>query len=282
MKRGDTMINFVNARKHYILALAILFVVVSLSGTTYSLFLKSDTTNTFNYTTGLLDLQFTEDSPITLSSAFPKIDSEGMKQEPYTLTLKNTGTLTYLFNLKMLSSTVDNVIDSKYIKVQVNNYLPETLYENNHEIVKNMIIYPGEEIQFKIRIWLDITTPNAELGKTFTAKVAATGNSIYKTLDSSGANHPKMISDMIPIYYDEASNIKIADGSNTIETYNWYNYDKQIWANSVMINNSDKQIYDVAGKNNIKITDLKYNNGNLIIEDKYFTIPVNYNLNIRI
>ena len=99
MKRGDTMINFVNARKHYILALAILFVVVSLSGTTYSLFLKSDTTNTFNYTTGLLDLQFTEDSPITLSSAFPKIDSEGMKQEPYTLTLKNTGTLTYLFNL---------------------------------------------------------------------------------------------------------------------------------------------------------------------------------------
>lgn len=279
MKRGDTMINFVNARKHYILALAILFVVVSLSGTTYSLFLKSDTTNTFNYTTGLLDLQFTEDSPITLSSAFPKIDSEGMKQEPYTLTLKNTGTLTYLFNLKMLSSTVDNVIDSKYIKVQVNNYLPETLYENNHEIVKNMIIYPGEEIQFKIRIWLDITTPNAELGKTFTAKVAATGNSIYKTLDSSGANHPKMISDMIPIYYDETSNIKIADGSNTIETYNWYNYDKQMWANSVMINNSNKQIYDVAGKNNIKITDLKYNNGNLIIEDKYFTIPVNYNLN---
>ena len=243
MKRGDTMINFVNARKHYILALAILFVVVSLSGTTYSLFLKSDTTNTFNYTTGLLDLQFTEDSPITLSSAFPKIDSEGMKQEPYTLTLKNTGTLTYLFNLKMLSSTVDNVIDSKYIKVQVNNYLPETLYENNHEIVKNMIIYPGEEIQFKIRIWLDITTPNAELGKTFTAKVAATGNSIYKTLDSSGANHPKMISDMIPIYYDETSNIKIADGSNTIETYNWYNYDKQMWANSVMINNSNKQIW---------------------------------------
>ena len=240
------MINFVNARKHYILALAILFVVVSLSGTTYSLFLKSDTTNTFNYTTGLLDLQFTEDSPITLSSAFPKIDSEGMKQEPYTLTLKNTGTLTYLFNLKMLSSTVDNVIDSKYIKVQVNNYLPETLYENNHEIVKNMIIYPGEEIQFKIRIWLDITTPNAELGKTFTAKVAATGNSIYKTLDSSGANHPKMISDMIPIYYDETSNIKIADGSNTIETYNWYNYDKQMWANSVTVSSANRSTYQSA------------------------------------
>lgn len=272
------MINFVSAKRHYILALAILFVVVSLSGTTYSLFLKSDTTNTFNYTTGLLDLQFTEDNPISLSSAFPKIDSEGMTQEPYTLTLKNTGTLTYLFNLKMLSTTVDNVIDSKYIKVQVNDYLPETLYESNQEIIKNMIIYPGEEITFKIRIWLDISTPNAELGKTFNAKVAATGNAIYKTLDSSGANHPKLISDMIPIYYDDASNIKIADSSNTINTYNWYNYDKQMWANTVIINNTDKQIYDITGKNNIKTTDIKYNNDNIVIEDKYFTIPANYNL----
>ena len=58
------MIEFVNAKKHYIMALAIMFVVVSLSGPTYSLFFNAESTNTFNYNTGILDLQFIEDEQI--------------------------------------------------------------------------------------------------------------------------------------------------------------------------------------------------------------------------
>lgn len=165
------MIKFIEAKKNYIMALAIFFVIVSLSGTTYSLFIKSDTTNTFNYNTGILDLQFTEDEQITLESAFPKYDSEGVKQTPYTLTIKNTGSLTYQFDLKMLSSDSDNVIDNKYIKVKVNDELPHTLFATNNVIASNLIIYPGQELTFKIYIWLDIDTPNNELGKKFIARV---------------------------------------------------------------------------------------------------------------
>ena len=77
------MLKFIEAKKNYIMALAIFFVIVSLSGTTYSLFIKSDTTNTFNYNTGILDLEFTEDKQITLESAFPKYDSEGVKYLNY-------------------------------------------------------------------------------------------------------------------------------------------------------------------------------------------------------
>ena len=64
------MIKFIKANKNYVIALAILFVFVSLSETTYSLFIKQDTTNEFNYNTGLLDLSFTEDEPIILENAF--------------------------------------------------------------------------------------------------------------------------------------------------------------------------------------------------------------------
>ena len=39
------MIDFVKTKRHYIMALAIMFVVVSLSGTTYSLFINVDETN---------------------------------------------------------------------------------------------------------------------------------------------------------------------------------------------------------------------------------------------
>ena len=110
------MIEIVKAKKHYVMALAIMFVVVSLSGTTYSLFLKSDVTDDFTYNTGTLELQFIEDEQISIENAFPMIDTDGFNTTPYKLTIKNTGSLPYLFDLKMLSSTEENVINSKYIK----------------------------------------------------------------------------------------------------------------------------------------------------------------------
>lgn len=273
------MIKFIEAKKNYIMALAIFFVIVSLSGTTYSLFIKSDTTNTFNYNTGILDLQFTEDEQITLESAFPKYDSEGVKQTPYTLTVKNTGSLTYQFDLKMLSSDSDNVIDNKYIKVKVNDELPHTLFATNNVIASNLIIYPRQELTFKIYIWLDIDTPNNELGKKFIARVVSSGSAIYKTLDSSGANRPDLKDNMLPIYYDEVSKSwKKADSSNTNETYRWYDYDKSMWANTVVLNDSNKQIYDLTRNNNLTVDNPKINNGNLIIDENYLDIGLsNYN-----
>ena len=95
------MMDLLKVKKHYIMALAIMFVVVSLSGTTYSLFLKADTTEEFTYSTGNLELQFIEDEQIYIQNALPIIDSEGLETEPYTLTIKNTGTLLYQFDLKM-------------------------------------------------------------------------------------------------------------------------------------------------------------------------------------
>ncbi len=269
------MIEFLKLKRHYIMAIAILFVVVSLSGTTYSLFLKADTTNTFTYSTGMLDLQFVEDEKIVLQSAFPMNDGEGIASEPYELTLKNTGTLPYVFNLKMLSATDENVIDTKYIKVKVNNNLPHTLYTTNNLIAQNLIIYPNEEITFKINIWLDISTPNKELGKTFTARIVAEGNSIYKTLDSSGANKPVLEDNFIPVYYDTVSNAwKKADSSNTIQAYEWYNYDNQKWANIVTIKENAKTIYDLTGKHDIKIDELITNNGNIVIKEQPLDIPL--------
>ena len=269
------MIDFIKTKKTYFVALAVLFLFVSLSDTTYSLFLKSDTTNEFNYNTGLLDLTFSTDEPIKLENAFPTRDSDAINNKAYTLTIKNTGTLTYLFDLKMLSDDTNNTIDYKYIKVKVNNYLPHTLYSTNNILDSNIIIYPGEEITYKINIWLDMDTPNNELGKSFDAKVVATGKSIYKTLDSSGANHPKLNDDMIPVYYDNVSNKwHIADRSNNSVNYTWYNYNEGKWANVITVNDSEKQIYDLTGRNNIKASGLTINNGNLIIDDKYLDLNI--------
>ena len=269
------MIDFIKTKKTYLVALAVLFMVISLSDTTYSLFLKSDSTDEFNYTTGLLDLDFIEDEPIQLINAFPTKDSDALGGKTYNLTIKNTGTLTYLFDLKMLASENDNTIDYKYIKVKVNDYLPHTLANTGNVLDSNVIIYPGETKTYNILIWLDVDTPNNELGKSFDANVIASGKSIYRTLDSSGANHPKTINNMIPVYYDKVANKwRVADKSNMNANNTWYNYAEGKWANVVTIKSSEKQIYDLTGRNNIKIDKLSVNNGNLIIEDNYFDLKI--------
>lgn len=271
------MMEFIKTKKTYIVAITVLFLLVSLSDTTYSLFLKSDSTEEFTYNTGLLDLQFIEDKQLNLKNAFPMNDSEAEKLEPYNLTIKNTGNLIYYFDLKMVPSEKTNIIDSKYIKVKVNDNLATNLAYTDNTIISNIIIHPGEEMTFKINIWLDINTPNSELGKTFSAKVITAGNSIYKTLDSSGANHPKIINDLIPVNYID-NEWHIADSANMNEKYLWYDYDNQIWANAIMLKNSDKYIYDLTRKNDLKLTNIKYNNGNIVIDEDYLDIGLaNYN-----
>ena len=273
------MMDFVQTKRHYIMALAIMFVVVSLSGTTYSLFINVNETNEFIYNTGVLDLQVVEDEQINIVSAFPMIDSDGMKGEPYSLTIKNTGNLPYLFDLKMLSSTDNNVIDSKYIKFQVNDGKSKTLYSVSNVIASDVLLYPGEEMTFDVRVWLDISMPNSELGNTFMAKIVTSGESIYRTLDTSGANRPELIDGMIPVYYDDTtSTFRKADKSNLIKTYQWYNYNEQKWANVVNIKSSDKKIYDIVGKRDIKIENVRTNNGNYVSDINYLDIGLsNYN-----
>lgn len=268
-------------KKHYIMALAIMFVVVSLSDTTYSLFFKAESTGDFNYNTGNLDLQITEDEQIQLQNAFPIIDSEALKNDAYKLTIKNTGTLPYLFDLKMLSSTEENVIDSKYIKFQVDNNKSNNLYNASNIIASNIMLYPNEEKTFNIKIWLDINTPNTELGKTFIAKLATNGEATYKTLDVSGANHPNLIDDMIPVYYDETEETwKKADASNINELYEWYNYDNKKWANTITIKSSNKKIYDITGRNDLNISEARTNNRNFITDENYLDIGLsNYEHN---
>ena len=226
-----------------------------------------------------LDLQITEDEQISIQNAFPIIDSEGMNSDPYTLTIKNVGTLPYRFDLKMLSSTEENILDTKYIKFQVNENKPNTLYATSNIIASSVMIYPNEEKTFKVKVWLDINTPNSEMGKTFIAKIATTGEATYKTLDASGANKPEMLDGMIPVYYDQSTNSwKKADINNIDANYEWYNYNNKKWANVVFLNSSNKQIYDITGNNNIRLDEARTNNGNYVSDENFLDLKLsNYN-----
>lgn len=272
-------------KKNYILLIAIIFVAVSLSGTTYSLFIKVDDTNQFNYKTGILDLEFQEENVIELPEAFPVSDTKGMSYEPYTLSIKNIGSIAYIFDLKVSDNDDNKLINSKYIKVQLGDNLPITLQNSNNTLKKNIILYPGETIKFKIKMWLDINTPNTELGKQFNATLITSGSSFYKTLDESGANHPSLEDNMLPVYYDEYNNVwKKADESNLDDSYKWYDYDDKMWANSIVLKDGEKVIHDISSKNNnIKnISNINVADKNLILENNKLDINLSNYINKNI
>lgn len=272
-------------KKNYILLIAIIFVAVSLSGTTYSLFIKVDDTNQFNYKTGILDLEFQEENVIELPEAFPVSDTKGMSYEPYTLSIKNIGSIAYIFDLKVSDNDDNKLINSKYIKVQIDDNLPITLQNSNNTLKKNIVLYPGETIKFKIKMWLDINTPNTELGKQFNATLITSGSSFYKTLDESGANHPSLEDNMLPVYYDEYNKVwKKADESNLDDSYKWYDYDDKMWANSIVLKDGEKVIHDISSKNNnIKnISNINVADKNLILENNKLDINLSNYINKNI
>ena len=163
-----------------------------MSGSSYALYVNKDYGTTEDYTTGLLDLTFDENTTLTLASAFPISDEEGLASDPYILKVTNTGNLTYKFNIELLDTTSTNLIDNKYIKIKVDDGDIYTLNTTNI-LSKDITLVPGESKKIKVRMWLSEETPNSEAGKGFSAKATTNGYAVYTT----GTEDPKTAANTI-------------------------------------------------------------------------------------
>ena len=175
-----------------LLIIACVFTVMSMSGNTYALYVNKDYGSTEDYTTGLLDLTFDENTTLTLASAFPISDAEGESSDAYSLKITNTGNLTYKFNVELLDTTSENLINNKYIKIKVDDGEVHTL-DTSNILSKDVTLVPGESKKIKVRMWLSEDTPNSEAGKGFSAKATTNGYAVYTT----GTEKPKAAADTI-------------------------------------------------------------------------------------
>ena len=175
-----------------LLIIACVFTVMSMSGNTYALYVNKDYGTTEDYTTGLLDLTFDENTTLTLASAFPISDAEGESSDAYSLKITNTGNLTYKFNVELLDTTSENLINNKYIKIKVDDGEVHTL-DTSNILSKDVTLVPGESKKIKVRMWLSEDTPNSEAGKGFSAKATTNGYAVYTT----GTEKPKNAADTI-------------------------------------------------------------------------------------
>lgn len=164
-------------------AIAVSLIGFSLLNSTYSLFYHEETSkNTERYSTGTLSITASsKGSTISLSDALPVEDSVGSTSTPYTFTISNTGNLNYKFNIKLLSTgSSSTTIGSQYIKLKVDDGSVTTLSSLSNGIIKkDVTLAAGESIDISVRVWLSISTPNSQIGKTFNSKIVIDGQAVY-------------------------------------------------------------------------------------------------------
>ena len=163
-----------------IILLAIGLILSALFNSTYALFSTEDYgANPNIYSTGVLSID-TDSKSENITLSLPMTDKEGKESTPYVFTIKNTGTVDYKFNVKLLATgNSSTTFSSQYIKMQVDNGDVTTLAASNGVVMSDVVLLAGESIDINIRVWLSIDTPNTEIGKSFNSTIVTTGEAIY-------------------------------------------------------------------------------------------------------
>ena len=239
-------------KKIIFITISIFLVILILFSSTYALLFKTDETDKQSYKTGILDITSESlNGSVTINNQLPMSDSDGENSTPYIFRITNKGNLSYKFNIMLLSTTTDNQIEAEYIKIKVDDNPPVKLNSlTNGVILSDITLKPTEYIDVTLRVWLDINTPNTQIGKTFNAKITTEGQAVYteeahKKMDDSGANFPDLVQGLIPVVYDESSSTWVkADSTNTNNS--WYDYDNKLWANAVLVTSTNRSTYQSA------------------------------------
>lgn len=164
-----------------LVVLSIFLVGFSVIRSAYGLYYKEEAApNANNFSTGLLAIEAKSKSDtISLDNAIPMTDADGAETNPYVFTITNTGNLDYTFDVRLLS-TSSNAISPGYIKLKIDNDSVTSLSSlTNSTIKSNVTLAAKESMDISIRIWLDINTPNSQIGKEFTSNLVIDGIAVY-------------------------------------------------------------------------------------------------------
>ena len=171
--------------KKLLLSLLVLVLLVSIGKETYALFTNEVSSVVQSYGTGTLKLSYSNTS-INLDNAYPLTDKDGMNQDVNTITITNTGTLAYKFNV-ILDPSSDSTISSSLIRVSMDGESPATLSSDGNVIIRDVILNPGSSRTFTIKLWINSnTSSSAILNKKFSASLTSTGIAVKDMEDNDG------------------------------------------------------------------------------------------------
>ena len=246
-------------KKNILILGLVLLLIIAIIGVSYAAYTYTGLGQRVNtITTGSITMTYTEtENVINLEGALPTTDRTGKTLSDYfefTVSSSISGdvNINYEISAKKESGTLDN----QYIKLYLTRVTasgeeelmtPETY---NEEVSSNsytgrpaneMSLYTSsmnssESNTYRLRMYVDESyNPQGDGGgKTFSVRINVYG------LDGVNIepNVPELDSNMIAVRYDGSNWVK-ADSS----TNNWYNYDKQEWANAVTVSTDTRSTY---------------------------------------
>ena len=172
-------------KRKYILGIFVVFVLVLIISVSYAIWqinLKQESTNTIS--TGCFKIEFEDENPINLGSAYPTSDEDVSNLIPYTFTITNTcdSYATYQINLEVLNTTTLERLE--YISLSLNEKEKKS-FSSFEEVSKTLedatasrkledgYLDKKESKTFELRVWLDENTPAIEgvMNKTWISKI---------------------------------------------------------------------------------------------------------------
>ena len=173
-------------RKKVLMIIGIFIVACVIIGVSYAYWLFTRNQTTMNkLLVGCLTLSLSdEQNDINLQKTYPISDEEGAKLVPYSFTITNTCDLfaDYTINLEILG---ESTLDSKYIRVMLNNEAVQNLneYESTTTSIANSkdskvlakgSLGSGDSVDYTLRLWLDGETgpyDTEAMNKTLATKI---------------------------------------------------------------------------------------------------------------
>jgi len=216
-------------KKKVLLVLGILITILSVIGVSYALWELNLVQKGQNIiSTGCFNVEFTDLDPIHLLKAYPILDEEGMKLNPYQFTITNTcnNEANYQINLEILNnSTLTELQYIKEVLTNEENVLSSKVLTENTEVDKTLdnastayklntgTLKEGESKTFFFRLWMDESTPNNKeiMNKVLNTKITVI-TSLKVPVDTTN-----MIKER---YLNEEDNYSFMENSETIEFQN--------------------------------------------------------------
>ena len=234
-------------KKKIFVLMILLIVVIAIIGTSYA-YLKAETGSTNDPTISLANfgvILLTDIDSINIDKTYPMSDSEGLANQSTTFQIQNTGSQIANYKVSLVDNdTVKSTMQNEDVRYQLKR-TNETTKETVTFDITNLdstglldegSITAGTILTYEIVMWIDYdSNPN---GQTFSKIVLVEGMQVA-SLDTSGANYPELLDNMIPVYYEATSDTegvwKKADSKNLDSNYQWFDYDNYMWANAVTV-----------------------------------------------
>ena len=199
----------------------------------------------------------TDITNVDLGTVYPMSDSEGLSNSEVTFAIQNKGTAIANYKVSLIDKDVVSTLNNTEVRYQLKRKIGSNAEETLP--IKNLAgdgeldsgtISSGTIITYKLIMWQDYnSTVN---GAIFSKAILVEGMQI-SNLDTSGANFPELLDNMIPVYYDKTNDTegvwRKADSTNRNSLCKWFDYNDQMWANAVTVKEtngnlqSDRSVY---------------------------------------